>query len=161
MNIPLTARKRKARHIKFYSAGLKGKVGNNIAALQTVEVTTTEVVSPNQTLVTKKSAYVGEFDKNEFSIGFFADYYQFTGTRDNVGFHLRGTVDAGTGFKPVTSFRGGFVFPFTKADDKGSFVNLELFFGVNDIFDRAESGSLYDQSVAGIQATFPLSFKIL
>jgi hypothetical protein len=46
---------------------MKGKVGNNITSLKTVEVTTTEVVSPTETVVTKKSAYVGEFDPNELS----------------------------------------------------------------------------------------------
>ncbi|WP_139352761.1 hypothetical protein [Algoriphagus sp. A40] len=163
LNSPLIGAKRKARHVKFYSFGFKGEAGNNIDALEAAEFTTTDVVNSNQTVVTKKDAFVGEFDKSQLSILFFADYYQFVGTRDNIGFHLRGTVDAGQGFKPVTSLRTGLVFPFTdsESDDHGSFLNLELFIGINDIFDRAESGSFYNRSVAGIQATFPLSFTTL
>lgn len=160
-NIPLKrGSKPGARHVKFYSLGAKGKFGNNISSLALKEITTTDSISPAQTLTKKESVYVGDFVSSELSVTVFGDYYQFLGNRDNVGYHVRGTVDVGP-FKPVTSLRAGLLFPFIKADDKGSFVNLEFFIGLNDIFKNSKDESALRRNVVGIQGTVPLNFKIL
>lgn len=149
-----------SRHLKFYSFGTKIKFGNNISRLELLEVTTTDSISPTQGLVKKENAYVGDFDSNDVTVTIFGDYYRFIGNRDNVGYHIRGTVDVGD-FKPVTSFRAGLLFPFVKIDDKASFLNLEFFIGLNDVFNNDEGESALKRNVVGLQATVPFNFKIL
>lgn len=161
LSTPIIGSNRRSRHSKFYSLGLNGKLGNNINDLEKVEVITTQIISSSQSLVTKKNVYIGDFDKSKFSILFFADYYQFIGTRNNIGFHLRSTIDISSNSKNVSSFRGGLVIPFTKKDDLSSIVNLEFFVGINDIFNKIDIEGLYNQTIVGIQTTFPISFKTL
>lgn len=148
------------KHIKYYSVGFKGTFGNNLSSLELTEVRTTTLVQPTRELIKRENAYVGTFEEEEFSGQLYADYYQFVGNKNNVGFHGRATIDMG-GFRPVSSLRFGVLFPFVDSSDVKSSVNLEVFFGLNDIFNKASDKSLLGRNVFGIQASLPLNFNLI
>ena len=148
-----------AKRVHFFTAGFNLKIDNNGGALKSRELKTTDSLSPGRTLIKSQDVLIGDFDKNSLSSQIYGDFYKFVGTKNNVGFHVRGTLDLGE-FKPVTSMRFGFLFPLMDKDKKGSFLNLELFFGLNDIFEEAEDESFFNRNVLGIQATVPFNFKI-
>ena len=96
---------------------------------------------------------------SSFLIGittFFSDFYQFIGTKENVGIHFRGTVDLGQE-APVTSLRMGLLFAATKKDDIKSVANFEIFYGLNDIFKEGEENSLLSRNIFGIQTSIPFN----
>ena len=155
-----SAQKLRAKRVKFFTLGVKGEIGNNISELDLYEVRTVDSITPTRTTLKKAEAYIGNFEDNELSINLFGDYYKFFGNKNNIGLHLRGTIDIGS-FKPVTSCRVGAIIPFSKIDELKSNVNLELFVGLNDIFKNAKEGSIFSRNVLGIKATLPFNFKIL
>lgn len=147
------------KHIRFYSFGINGTYGNNSSSLELVEIKDSETITPDREIIRSKKAYVGEFVEEELSGQIFGEYYQFVGNKNNVGFHLKSTIDLGP-FRPITSVRAGVIVPFTDAKDQKSNLNLEFFFGLNDIFKTTTNNTLLGRNVVGVQATLPLNFKI-
>lgn len=148
------------RNVKFYSFGAQFNIGNNIKSLELYEVRTTDVITSERELLKKENAYKGVFEDDQFSVDIFTDYYKFFGNKNNIGLHLKGTQSLGQ-FRPVTSFRVGAVVPFSKIDDLSSYLNVELFLGLNDIFKKAKEESIFSRNIVGLQVTMPFNFKIL
>jgi hypothetical protein len=148
------------KHIKYYSFGYKGTYGNNLSSLDLVEVKTTDEISSERELIKRVNAYVGNFEEQELSGQIFGEYYQFTGSKNNVGFHIKGTLDVGS-FRPVASTRIGILIPFVDSKNLKSSVNLEVFFGLNDLFNKASDKSLFARNVFGVQASLPLNFNLI
>ncbi len=148
------------KHIKYYSLGFKGTYGNNLSSLNLTEVKTTTEVTSNRDLIKRLNAYVGNFEEEELSGQFFGDFYQFMGNKNNVGVHVKGALDVGS-FRPILSTRVGVLIPFVDSKNIKSSVNLEVFFGLNDLFNKASDKSLFGRNVFGIQASLPLNFKLI
>ncbi len=148
------------RNVRFKSFGIKGNIANNINDIGKIEVVTIEELSTTREVLERKEAFQGSFEDNIFTGLIFYDAYRFVGNKDNVGLHFRSTFQFGE-IRPVSSLRFGVVLPFQSIEKKGSFLNLELFAGLNDIFNSNGEESIFDRNIIGVQATVPFNFKIL
>ena len=147
------------RRIKFFSIGFKVKYGNNLNNISQIEILTSDSLGPTRTKIKTQKVFMGDL-KTEIPTGqVFADYYQFVGGTNNLGIHLRGTVDLGPHL-PVTSLRAGVLVAALKRDDLQSVANFEIFYGLNNIFQQGQEDNLLSRNVFGIQTTFPFNFKL-
>lgn len=146
------------RNIEFITFGGDIKYGNNLNELKQVEVRTTDSLSPNQVVISTENVYQGQYEEDIATGSLFADYYRFVGTENNVGIHLRGTVNLGP-FNPVYSIRGGIILAAIKRDDIKSILQFEVFYGLNDIFRTGAEDNLLSRNILGLQTTFPFDFK--
>lgn len=147
-------------HIRFFTIGASLTYGNNLSSLTQLDVITMDSVDANTFTQTSQKAYSGNFQDSIVTGQLFSDYYQFLGKRDNVGFHLRGTVDFVEKKSPITSLRAGLIFAAVKNGEDKSIVNFEVFYGWNDLFGNSSRESLFSRNIIGIQTSFPFDFKI-
>lgn len=148
------------RNVRFKSLGIKGNITNNIGDIGKVEVRSIEELDTTREVLAKKEAYQGTFDDNLLTAMVFYDSYRFVGNKNNIGLHFRSTFEFGN-IEPKTSVRIGVVVPFKNLEEKGSFLNLELFAGLTDIFGTNDEETLFERNIIGVQATVPFNFKIL
>ncbi len=153
-----TGRSDRARNIQFVTIGGNLKYGNNLAELKQVDIQTTDSVSPSRVIFSTQKAYQGRYKENIAIGNLFADYYMFVGAENNIGIHLRGTVNLGP-FIPVYSVRGGLLVAALKRDDTKSILQFEVFYGLNNIFKTGAENNLLSRNVFGLQTTFPLNFN--
>lgn len=150
-----------ARKASFLSFGIDVKLGNNIISDFTAkEVVTSQEINTMRTLVTKKEVLLGTFKDNIVAAQLYLDYYKFLGNKDNIGIHLKGIKNI-SDLNSTSAFRIGALIPFVNKDDKSSFLNLEVFYSINDIFKTSASDSPLRKNILGIQTTLPFNFKIL
>ncbi|XLS28095.1 hypothetical protein ACJD0Z_12895 [Flavobacteriaceae bacterium M23B6Z8] len=147
----------------YWSAGASYKLGNNLTSLDNIKVKDFEEVStnPNRESFSEQSVFVGEFEDNLNELKVFFDYYKFfkISNTNNFALHLNPTVQVRKKRKPITSFWTGIVLPFRKADDASSFLNIEIFYSFNDLFNTSDSDdSLVGRNSIGLSATFPVNF---
>ena len=148
-----------ARQIYYFTIGGTIKYGNNLGSLTQVDIQTKDSTSTNRSVIKTQKAYMGDYLDNQVTAQVYSDYYQFIGTKDNIGFHLRGTIDIGPQV-PVTSVRVGLLFAATKKDDFKSVANFEIFYGLNNIFKTGEEDSLLGRNIFGIQTSFPFNLIV-
>lgn len=147
-----------SRHIKYFTAGATLKYGNNLGSLTQLDIVTNDSITSNRYSTKTVKAYEGEFKDNVITSQVFGDYYQYIGNIDNVGFHVRGTVDIGPQ-APVTSMRFGLLYSAMSKEDNKAVANFEIFYGLNDLFKNGEERSLFSRNIVGIQTSFPFDFK--
>ncbi len=148
-----------AKHVKFYSLGVMLKADNNGSRLESKDIVTEENIDTGETLTSTETVLTGIFENDIFSAEVFGDFYQFIGAGNDLGIHLRGILTLGE-FKPISSIRFGALFPFKNTKDQSSFLNLELFFEINDFFNNTPENSMLNKNIIGVQATVPFNFKI-
>ena len=160
-NNHLTPSKRfsEARNIRYFTISFNFKHGNNIESLSQREIVTNETINATSFYTKSQKAYTGALEKSVSNINLNFDYYQFLGSKDNVGFHLKASAFGGDHY-PIYSLRGGLLFAALKKKDMQSIVNFELFFGLNDILKNGRENSLLERNVLGIQTSIPFNFKI-
>lgn len=147
----------------YWSVGASYNLGNNLTSLENIKIKDFEEVStnPNRESFSDQSVYVGDFEDNLNELKVFFDYYKFFKISDtnNFALHLNPTVLARENNKPTTSLWSGIVLPFRKTDDTSSFLNLEIFYRFNDLFNTSDSDdSLVGRNTIGFSATFPINF---
>lgn len=147
----------------YWSFGASYRLGNNLGALENLKVRDSESISsnPNRESFTDQSVFVGDFQDNINEITLFFDYYRFFGQSDqsNFALHINPSVLYKDGSRPLTSFQTGLVIPFKKTDDQSTFLNIEVFYKLNDFFNTSDSeNSLLGRNTIGLAATFPINF---
>ncbi len=140
------------KHTRFFSVGATIKYGNNVGRLDNLDIQTRDSININRVIFKTQTAYSGNYLDNQITAKITLDYYNFVGNKDNIGFHLRATHDLGP-FAPVSSFRIGIMLSAMK--DNSSSSNIEVFFGLNDLFKNHGENSLFGRNVFGIQTSFP------
>jgi len=148
---------RKVKKVKYYTIGASIKYGNNLGSLSEVEIETKDSIASNRSVIKTQKAFSGTLEKNVVTAQAYFDYYQLGFTKNNLGFHLRGTVDFDTDF-PKLSVRGGIIFSAMNKDDTKSIINFEIFYGLNNILKGDEENPL-KRNILGIQTTFPFNPK--
>jgi hypothetical protein len=136
----------------YFSIGATIKSGNNLSSLDKLEIQTRDTLDANRVIFKSQTAYSGNYLDNQLTAKITLDYYNFVGSKDVMGFHLRATHDLGL-FAPVSSARIGIILSAMK--DKSSISNIEVFFGLNDLFKNQGENSLFGRNVFGIQTSFP------
>ncbi len=136
----------------YFSIGATFKYGNNLSSLDKLEIQSRDSLDANRVIFKSQTAYSGNYLDNQLTAKITLDYYNFVGSKDIMGFHLRATHDLGP-FAPVSSFRFGIMLSAMK--DKSSLSNIEVFFGLNDLFKNQGENSLFGRNVFGIQTSFP------
>lgn len=147
------------KSIRYFSINASVRWGNNISSLKHIEIETRDSIAGNQTRVSTQKVYDGVFESGVVTANISADYYQYLGTKDNVGFHVRALVDIGP-FAPVTSLRGGLLFSALDKNKERALLNFEIFYGLNNLFKTGEEQSLLSRNVLGIQTSFPFDFNL-
>ncbi|WP_430412321.1 hypothetical protein [Kordia sp.] len=147
----------------YWSAGASYKLGNNLTSLDNIKVKDFEEVStnPNRESFSEQSVFAGDFENDLSELKVFFDYYRFfkISNTNSFAFHLNPIVLIRENNKPTSSIWTGIVLPFRKFDDTSSFLNLEIFYSFNDLFNTADSNdSLIGRNTIGLSATFPINF---
>lgn len=145
------------RKIVLFVIGAELKFDNNITALKQIEIQTVDTVAENRIIIDSQKAFEGAFKKSIQTGQIFVDYYNVGWTNQNLGLHLRATLDLGP-FTPVYSARAGLVFSAKKKDDIKSNVNFEVFLGLEDLFKKDGENELFLRNSVGIQTTVPFNF---
>ncbi len=148
-----------SRHVRYFTAGATLKYGNNLGSLTQLDIVTNDSIAANRYSTKTTKAYQGEYKDNVVTSQVYSDYYQFIGDIDNVGFHIRGTVDIGPQ-RPVTSLRFGLIYAAINKENHKSVANFEIFYGLNNVFKNGEEQSLFSRNIIGIQSSFPFDFKL-
>ncbi len=147
----------------YWSVGVSYQLGNNLNSLSNLKVKDFEDVSsnPNRESFSEQSVFAGDFEDNLNELKVFFDFYRFfrTSRKNSFAFHLNPSLLTRENTKPLTSLRTGIVIPFTKTDDATSFLNLEIFYDFNDLFNTSDNDdSLLSSNIIGLAATFPINF---
>lgn len=147
----------------YWSAGVSYKLGNNLTSLDNIKIKDFEEVStnPNRESYSEQSVFTGDFEDNLNELKVFFDYYKFfkISNTNSFALHLNPTLLARENNKPTTSLWSGLVIPFRKSDETSSFLNLEIFYSFNDLFNTSDSrDSLVGRNTIGLSATFPINF---
>ncbi len=145
------------RKIVLFVIGAELKFDNKITALKQIEIQTVDTVAENRIIIDSQKAFEGAFKKSIQTGQIFVDYYNVGWTNQNLGLHLRATLDLGP-FTPVYSARAGLVFSAKKKDDIKSNVNFEVFLGLEDLFKKDGENELFLRNSVGIQTTVPFNF---
>ncbi len=140
----------------YFSIGATFKYGNNLSSLDKLEIQSRDTLDANRVIFKSQTAYSGNYLDNQLTAKITLDYYNFVGSKDVMGFHIRATHDLGP-FAPVSSLRIGVMLSAMK--DKTAFSNIEVFFGLNDIFKNQGENTLFGRNVIGIQTSFPFTPK--
>lgn len=147
----------------YWSTGASFKLGNNLASLDNNKIKDFYTVStnPNRESFLEQSVFVGEFENNLKELKLFFDYYKFFKISDanNLAIHLKPAFLVIEKNKPNTSLWSGIVLPFKKSDEQSSFLNLEIFYSLNDLFNTSASkDNLLGRNMIGLSATLPINF---
>ncbi|MDC9723888.1 MAG: hypothetical protein PSN34_14100 [Urechidicola sp.] len=146
----------------FWSLGMNFNYSSNLLDLDTKEIVDTTPISqnPQRDIVKEQDVFVGEFKEGVKKIGIFFDYYQFLGAKNSFALHMNPRVIIADDIKPITTLQSGILIPFKKQDKQSSFVNVEIFYQLNDIFNTSDStDSLLKRNTIGLQASFPINFS--
>lgn len=147
----------------YWSLGASYRSGHNLTSLQNLTVRDFQEIStnPNRESFSDRSVFSGNFEDNLNEVNIFLDYYKFFKVFDKSSFalHLNPSFLARENNKPTTSFRTGLVLPFKNTSNTSSFLNLEVFYSINDVFNTSNSDeSLLGRNIIGLAATFPINF---
>lgn len=145
---------------EYISMGVRFDYTDNLSSLQQVEISDTEVMDTDsgRTKTVKQNAFAGEYEKDLDNLTLFVDYYNFLSTNDKVAIHLSPSVLMREKFKPVSGIQVGMLLPFKNKDKQNTFLNLEFFYKMKDIFNTSESdNSLLNRNSIGVQASFPFN----
>lgn len=145
--------------VRYFTVSGELSWGNNTQDLLQSEIQTIDSLAPNQFKTSSQKVYEGVYEDNVVRAKLLGDYYHLFGGLDNMGLHVRASLDLGPK-SPVTSLRFGAVFSVLDKEKKASFVNFELFYGLNDLFQTRGEKTLLSRNVFGIQSSFPFKFKI-
>lgn len=145
----------------YWTAGLNFKVTDNLNQLDTYEVEDIKEITNGRKLKKKTLTHLfNEYKNNLIEYNIFFDYYRSLFHKNLIAIHINPNLTFTSNNKRITSTTLGLLIPIRK-DEESSFVNIELFYDMNDIFNdlKKKESSFFKRNSFGIRTTFPLKIK--
>lgn len=148
----------------FLTAGAVYKFRDNFACLKKNEINESNDYGQtvmNRSTTKKYAAYSGDYKSGYNELELNGELFYFILPDDKTAIHISPKFRVADKQKPVCDLLLGLVFAFPDSSKKGSLVNTELYYKMDDMFRVTEgSFNIFDRNSIGLRFTFPIGFNL-